>query len=101
MIIYNVTIKVTHEIAQDWVNWMKNEHMPDLMSTGLFTNYRLSRLLEQDETDGITYSAQYFCNTLEDYRSYITHHAELMRNKGFRKFGDQFAAFRTIMEVIC
>lgn len=100
MIIYNVTIKVNHEIATEWVNWMKNEHIPDLMLTGLFADYRLCKMLELDEEDGITFSAQYFCNSRENYDAYIKNHAEMMRNKGIRKFGDKFIAFRSLMEVV-
>jgi hypothetical protein len=99
MIIYNVTVKIDAEAADEWVKWMKEEHMPELMKTGLFTDSRLCRLLEQDETEGRTYTAQYFCNTIEDYNNYIDNHAQHMRDKGFARFGNRFMAFRTVMEV--
>jgi len=100
MIIYNVTVKVENSIADAWVNWMKTEHMPELMHTGLFVDCCLCRLLEQDEADGVTYTAQYFCEGMEQYNQYIALHAEKMRNKGFMLFGGKFVAFRTIMEII-
>jgi len=74
--------------------------MPELMHTGLFVDCRLCRLLEQDEADGVTYTAQYFCEGMEQYNQYIALHAEKMRNKGFMLFGGKFVAFRTIMEII-
>lgn len=100
MIIYNVTIKVDNETADDWVKWMKSEHMSDLLTTGLFVDARLCRLLEQDEGEGVTYIAQYFCEGMEQYNTYINHHAEIMRNKGAKLFGGKFVAFRTVMEII-
>ena len=100
MIIYNVTIKVENDAAAAWVAWMKQEHMPDLMSTGLFTDTRLCRLLEQDDSEGPTYAAQYFCNTIDDYNTYIDVHAPAMREKAFQAFGGKFAAFRTVMEIV-
>lgn len=100
MIIYNVTVKVSLQRAEEWVLWMKEEHIPELMATNLFTGSRLSRLLEQDESEGITYSAQYFCRDLNDYRSYIEQYAPLMREKGLKRFGDQMIAFRSVMEEI-
>lgn len=99
MIIYNVTIKVEPAAAKDWLKWMKEEHIPDLMGTGLFIDYRLSRLLEQDEADGVTYIVQYFCDQMEHYNTYISEYAQGMRDKGFARFGSKFVAFRTIMEV--
>lgn len=98
-IIYNVTIKVDHAIAADWVKWMKEEHMPELLATGLFIESRLCRLLEQDEADGVTYIAQYMCDSLDDYHDYIRVHAPVLREKGIKKFGEQFIAFRTVMRV--
>ena len=99
MIIYNVTVKVENEIAQDWLAWMKQEHIPDLMSTGLFIDSRLCRLLEQDDSEGITFIAQYFLDTMENYQTYISEHAPRMREKGFERFGSRFIAFRTLMKV--
>lgn len=100
MIIYNVTLKIDHSIHDEWVKWMKEEHIPDLLQTGLFTDGRLCRLLEQDETDGPTYAAQYFCKSLEEYNQYISNHANEMREKAYTKFGNKFIAFRTVMEII-
>ncbi len=100
MIIYNVTIKVEHDTAAAWVKWMKTEHLADVMSTGLFTSCRLCKLLDQDESDGLTYAAQYFCNDIASYNTYIDKHAESMRNKGNALFGGKFIAFRTVMEEI-
>lgn len=100
MIIYNVTIKIDNSIHDLWVQWMKDEHMPELMQTGLFTEYKLCRLLEQDDSEGPTYAAQYFCHSIEEYNEYISKHAPLLREKGLQKFGDKFIAFRTVMEVV-
>lgn len=100
MIIYNVTLKLAHDIVEDWITWMKDTHMPELMQTGLFTENRLYRLLEQDDEEGATYIAQYYCNSMKEYRRYIDEHSAAMREKGLNKFGNKFIAFRTIMETV-
>lgn len=99
MIIYNVTVKVEKDLAGEWVQWMKKEHIPELMKTGLFIDYKLCRILEQDEADGVTYTTQYFCDSMEHYDTYIKEHSQKMRDKGFARFGNRFIAFRTVMEV--
>ncbi len=100
MIIYNVTVKVDHSIEEKWTQWMKEEHLKDMMDTGLFSDYRMCRLLDQDETEGVTFVIQYHSDSIENYQSYIQEHAPRMRQKGVNKFGEKFAAFRTVMEVI-
>jgi len=100
MIIYNVTIKVENDVVADWISWMQGEHISELLATGLFAKCRLCRLLEQDETDGVTFSTQYECDTLENYNTYISEYAPIMREKGFNRFGGRFIAFRSVMEVL-
>jgi len=100
MMIYNVTVKVDADTADAWAKWMKEEHMADVMGTGQFTDCRLARLLEQDELEGVTFVAQYVCEGMNQYNTYIGQYAEKMRDKGFKLFGARFIAFRTIMEII-
>ncbi len=100
MIAYNVTLKLDTSIEEAWIKWMTDIHMPELIDTGLFFDYKLCRLLEQDESEGVTYVAQYFCKDLNAYNTYISEYAQQMREKGFKQFGDKFVAFRTVMEVV-
>jgi ribosomal protein L11 methylase PrmA len=100
MIIYNVTIKVEATVAEQWLQWMKEEHLADMMSTGLFSDYRMSRLMEQDEAEGVTFVVQYHTDSIENYQSYLDDYAPKMRQKGLSKFADKMVAFRTVMEVI-
>ena len=100
MIVYNITIKIIPEIEDEWVNWQKVEHIPDVMSSGAFIENKFYRLLEQNETDGITYVVQYFATSLENYNRYINGMAHQLRQQALDKWGNQFIAFRTVMEVV-
>lgn len=100
MIIYNITIKVEAGVADQWLKWMKEEHLQDMMNTGLFSDYRISKLMEQDEAEGVTFVVQYHTDSIENYESYLAEHAPKMRQKGLAKFADKMIAFRTVMEVI-
>ncbi len=100
MIIYNVTIKVDHSIAQDWITWLKEEHIPDVISTNCFTHAVILHLLDVDESDGITYAVQYHAADKKQYDLYVEKFAAIMRQKGFDKWGDKFIAFRSLMQVV-
>ena len=32
MIVYNVTVSVDENITSDWLAWMKDEHIPEVMA---------------------------------------------------------------------
>ncbi|MBX9783688.1 MAG: DUF4286 family protein [Chitinophagaceae bacterium] len=100
MILYNVTIKLTREIHASWIEWMKEEHMPEMLATGCFTKYNLLRLLEVDEEEGPTYAAQYYAESKALYNQYIEQYSTAQRQKGIDKWGNQFIAFRTVMQAV-
>ena len=100
MIIYNVTVKVDKTIADEWLNWLKDEHIADVTGTGCFTNANIMRLLEVDESDGPTFAVQYFAESKAQYNRYIENFAGVMRQKSFEKWGDKFIAFRSVMQVV-
>ena len=99
-LIYNVTTMVATDIAPAWVQWMQEEHLPDLMQTGCFTGYKMVRLLEVDESEGLTYAVQYFLNDLLAYDRYLREHSAAFRQHSIDKWGDKVIAFRSLMEVI-
>ena len=98
--IYNVTIKVEPSIADKWLQWLLEEHIPEVMSTHCFADYRVVKILEIDESEGPTYAIQYRSIDKEHYQDYIDNFAASLRNKSFAKWGDRFIAFRTIMEIV-
>lgn len=100
MIVYNITMKIDPEIKTEWLEWQKSEHIPDVMATGLFTSYNFFHLLNQDETDGITYVIQYFASSIENYDHYIKNFALQLRQKALEKWKDGIVAFRSVMEFV-
>lgn len=100
MIIYNVTIKVQKAISNIWLQWLKEEHIPDVINTGCFTHAVILKLMEVDETEGPTYAIQYHAESKGLYNNYIENHAAQMRQKGYNKWGNQFIAFRSVMQVV-
>src|SRR2546423_3541722 len=84
-IIYNVTIKVEPQIADAWLQWLLEEHIPAIMQTSCFTYYKLVKLLEVDDSDGPTYAIQYHAASKDDYNKYIDQFAQRFSKKSFDK----------------
>ncbi len=100
MIIYNVTININHDVHDQWFNWMKNSHIPEVLKTGLFKYHRILKVLGDEDSGGVTYSVQYYCENMVDYKSYEKNHAPQLQKKHTDKYKDKFVAFRTLLEVI-
>jgi hypothetical protein len=100
MFIYNVTIKVANEIATEWLQWLKEEHVPEVLASDCFSKATIVRLLEIDDSEGPTYAIQYLAESKGLYNHYIEKFAGDLRQKSFDKWGDRFIAFRSLMQVI-
>lgn len=98
MLLYNITTKVDNIISEEWLQWQREIHIPEIMATGLFHEHRMYRLLEQDDSEGKTYITQFFTSSEKDYEEYLNHFAPGLREKSFAKWGDQIVAFRTLLE---
>ena len=98
MFIYNITSKVDHTILNEWLQWQKEIHIPEIMATGLFYEHRFYQLLEHDDEEGKTFVTQYLAKTKEDYDKYLQHFAPLLREKSFQKWGDQVIGFRSLLQ---
>ena len=99
MIIYNVTVNIENDVREEWLNWMKSKHIPDVISTGYFIDHKICKVLV-DEEQGTTYSIQYSCESHEKLQEYQKLHAPRLQKDVADKYANKFVAFRTLLEVI-
>lgn len=99
MYIYNVTTNIQEEVHDEWLNWMKNEHLTDMLKTGKFTKALMSRVMVNEEMGGITYSVQYITKSKELLQKYYEEDAQEMRGKS-KVFEGKMVVFRTEMEIV-
>ena len=99
MYIYNVTINIDESVHEDWLHWMRDEHIPDMLNTGKFTKALMSRVMVEEEMGGITYSVQYTTPSKETLERYYAEDAETLRAQS-KPFEGKFVAFRTELEIV-
>jgi hypothetical protein len=101
MILYNVTVKVDPSVHEDWLEWMRKTHIPDVLQTGLFVDHRLCRLLNDPYSqDGVTYAVQYRLRNLTDLDKYQREFAPALQAEHQERYQDKCLAFRTLLEII-
>lgn len=99
MIIYNVTSNINESIHEKWLEWVK-EHIPQVLSTGHFTEAKLTRVLVEEDLGGVTYSIQYRAKSREALESYYKNDADILRQDVLKHFGERVLSFRTELEII-
>lgn len=100
MLIYNVTINIDDSVHEEWLKWMKNKHIPDMLATKKFVEAKMCRVMIEEENGGTTYSIQYKTQNRETLERYYEEDAPKMRSEGNKLFPNKFVAFRTELEII-
>lgn len=100
MILYNVTINIHESVHDQWMKWMQEKHIDDMLATGKFSSARMVKVLVEEDMGGITYSMQYTTDSKETLQRYYDEDASRLREEGLKLFGDKMLAFRTELELI-
>ena len=98
--IYNVTVVVNPVVEERWLKWMREEHIPNVMDTGLFSSFLFTQVFPEQEQDHPSYSIQYRAADLESIKLYMQMYADELRAKSAKAWGEHALAFRTVLEVL-
>ena len=100
MILYNITFNIEPEIKEEWHSWMKNEYLSFAMNTGLFLDVKIFRLLNETENEGLTYSVQFFSESLDHVNTYLENFAPEIVDKHNQAWKYKHVSFMTILESV-
>lgn len=99
MIVYSVTVNIEDDVHQDWLSWMKDVHIPDVMNTGIFSKHEFNRVIQHNpEETGTTYNIQYTCKSMKDLHHYQANFAPKLQAEHHQKYEGKYVAFRTLLE---
>ncbi|NHF60632.1 DUF4286 family protein [Flavobacteriaceae bacterium TP-CH-4] len=100
MFIYNVTTNIEESVHDEWLRWMKESHIPDVLATGKFLDAKMTKVLVEEELGGQTYSVQFTVADRETLQKYYDQDAARLREDANRLFAGKFVSFRTELQVV-
>lgn len=98
MVLYNITFNIEPDIKDNWLQWMKNEYFTYMMDTGLFSDIKMFRLINETENQGLTFSVQCFAESLEKVNTYLEVFAPKIVEWHNQAFKYKHVSFMTILE---
>ena len=93
MITYEVRIKINQNIENEWLEWMKTVHVPEVIATGMVRSFQI---LKPQEGEAQRYHFHYHFESQSDYELYIQNHTAKLRESVLEKYDGQFEASRQI-----
>ena len=101
MILYNITIAIDPSVEEEWRQWLREEHIPEVMETGKFTDYGLFRVVASGEGEDLTsYDMKFYAESMNELELYASTHAPELQQKMNQRWPDKLATFKTILESI-
>ena len=100
MLLFNETIGIDKDVEVEWIKWIKDNHVPAVLGTGMFVDFRIYRVLHDQEEGTISYSLQYFAESLDNVQQYLEVFAPKIVEDHRKKFQNKHVAFRTLLEEI-
>jgi len=100
MLLYNVTVGIDKDIEEEWIEWIRVNHIPKVMNTGLFVDSRIYKILHDDDNGTISYSIQYFAKNINLVTEYLQKFAPTIIEEHRSHFKDKHVVFQTLLEEI-
>lgn len=72
MIVYTLTANIDTELADEWLQFMKDEVIHFVTETNLTVEYRMFKVLNDNE--GVTYTFQFFFKDASVYKLFLNEH---------------------------
>lgn len=94
--LYAVIVQMPLELEEDWTDWMRARHIPDVMATGMFVR---SRLLRDTAVAG-RYTVLYEAASLEDYVRYKHEFAPALQAAHRERYDTKVTATRMELFVL-
>lgn len=101
MIIYSVTVSLELDIEEEWLEWMQQKHLTDVMNTGYFQSYRFHKIMEPVvDPERVSYNTLYAIESREKLDLYQREAGPQLQHEQQERFGDQALAIRVILNQI-
>ena len=79
---------------------MKTVHIPEVMRTNLFSDFKIYKVLHETDEEDTSYSIQYLAQNLDQVNLYFEKFAPAILEKLRLRFKDKHVAFMTLLEEV-
>lgn len=100
MILYNITVNIEKQVEQEWILWMKEVHIPEVLATGIFHENKFYKLLHETDDGTVNYSVQYFTDSMAKIIEYNSKFAPKLQADLKAKFQDKYVSFKSLLEIV-
>ena len=79
---------------------MQQKHIADVLNTGYFKKAIFKKIINNHDTNYVSFNTEYFAETIENYDTYLLHAATNLQQDVLKKFAGKFTAERKLFEIV-
>jgi len=100
MLIYNITFLVAENASDQWLKWVHEIHIPEMVSSGYFTEPRLTKVLSDHGLKDTSYAVQYHIEDMKLMEAWERKFKANLERDCAMVFGEHVLLFTTVLELI-
>ncbi|TAL59737.1 MAG: DUF4286 family protein [Legionella sp.] len=99
MILYEVNLKINHDLYAEYLMWL-SEHVKEILQFPGFIKASIfhEEREEQDQFEGVT--VHYYVQSREQLEDYFREHAARMRAETLKRFNSNFSVTRRVLNLM-
>lgn len=100
MLFHNITYNIDVNSEQDFLDWMRNTHVPKVMMTGFPKSFKILKLLTEIDNGGVTYSFQYFFDSIEGFEVFENDYLDDLNDSVDKRYRGKYVFFPSLLQDI-
>lgn len=100
MLIFNTTFVVSDKMHDKWMKWVREQHLPFMLESGILSKPQIAKIMGVEEQDGTSYSVQFHVKDMNDLEKWHVLYAQKFELQFSQKFGSEVLFFATVLEII-
>ena len=99
MIVYNETIIVEEASYDNWIAYMRQVHIPEVMATGHFDSFKILNVIDSPN-EGVTTCVQYNTDSEERFAKFYNQHLHPLHAAHHELYENKYVLYSSLMETI-
>lgn len=97
--LYNVTMQVNKQMENQYMEWLQQLYIPEVMDSGFFTKYQLLKIIS-DAPEDTTYAVQFITPSIEKFQEFENQFLDRMLGFIVEIWNNEVLYFTTSMEIV-
>ena len=100
MLLYNTTYSIELGNEEDFLAWMKETHLPEVMATELPLEHKMLQLLTEVDNGAATFSVQYIFNNPRKLETFRNTYLDSFKEKIDDRYRGKYVFFESLLKKV-